>query len=85
MKIEILGTGCAKCDLLERTARSAADKLGVAYQLEHIRDIREIARRGVVFTPALAVDGNVLIAGHAPSESEVSHLLAAAAGHTVRP
>lgn len=75
MKIEILGTGCAKCNLLEQTAKSAADKLGVPYQLEHIRDIREFAKRGVMFTPALAVDGKVVVAGKAPSESEVMRLL----------
>ncbi|TWT44332.1 hypothetical protein RAS1_07450 [Phycisphaerae bacterium RAS1] len=79
MKIEILGTGCAKCNLLEQTTRSAADKLGVPYQLEHIRDIREFARRGVMFTPALVVDGEVLVAGKSPSEAEVSRLLATAA------
>lgn len=75
MKIEILGTGCAKCNLLEQTTRSAADKLGVPYQLEHIRDIKEFAKRGVMFTPALAVDGKVLVAGKVPPESEVMRLL----------
>lgn len=76
MKIEILGTGCAKCNLLEQTTRSAAAKLGVPYQLEHIRDIKEFAKRGVMFTPALAVDGKVLVAGKVPPESEVMRLLA---------
>lgn len=75
MKIEILGTGCAKCNLLEQTARSAADKLGVPYQLEHIRDIKEFAKRGVMFTPALAVDGKVVVAGKVPNETEVMRLL----------
>jgi small redox-active disulfide protein 2 len=75
MKIEILGTGCAKCNLLEQTARAAADRLGVPYEVRHIRDIKEFARRGVMFTPALAVDGKVLVAGKTPSESEVMRLL----------
>jgi small redox-active disulfide protein 2 len=79
MKIEILGTGCAKCNRLEQTAKSAADKLGVPYELEHVKDIREFAKRGVVFTPALAVDGKVLVAGKVPAEAEVSRLLANAA------
>jgi len=75
MKIEILGTGCAKCNLLEQTAKSAADKLGLSYELEHVRDINEFAKRGVMFTPALIVDGRVLSAGKVPSESEMSRLL----------
>ncbi|GMU39059.1 MAG: TM0996/MTH895 family glutaredoxin-like protein [Phycisphaerae bacterium] len=76
MKIEILGTGCAKCDLLERSVRSAADKLGIAYELAHVKDIREFAKRGVMFTPALVVDGKVVAAGKVPPESEIARLLA---------
>ncbi|MBI5866017.1 MAG: TM0996/MTH895 family glutaredoxin-like protein [Planctomycetes bacterium] len=79
MKIEILGTGCAKCDSLERTTKAAADKLGVRYELVHVREIREFAKRGVMFTPALVVNGKVLVAGKAPSEAEIARLLAAAA------
>ncbi len=75
MKIEVLGTGCAKCNLLEQTVKSAADKLGVNYQLEHIRDIKEFAKRGVMFTPALAVDGKVVVAGKVPTESDIMRLL----------
>lgn len=78
MRIEILGTGCAKCNLLEKTARSAADKLGIPYELEHVKDIREFAKRGVMFTPALAVDGKVVIAGKVPDEPEIERLLSAA-------
>jgi small redox-active disulfide protein 2 len=75
MKIEVLGTGCAKCNLLEQTAKSAADKLGLSYEFKHVRDINEFAKRGVVFTPALVVNGKVLSAGKVPSESEMSRLL----------
>lgn len=74
MKIEILGTGCAKCNLLEAATRSAADKLGIPYQLEHVKDISEFAKRGVMFTPALLVDGKVLAAGRVPSESELARM-----------
>lgn len=75
MKIEILGTGCAKCNLLEQTAKSTADKLGLRYELIHVKDINEFAKRGVMFTPALVVDGKILAAGRVPSESEMSRLL----------
>lgn len=75
MKIEILGTGCAKCNMLEATAKSAADKLGLTYEIEHIKDINEFMKRGVLFTPALAIDGKVVASGKVPSESEISRLL----------
>ncbi|MCK6483074.1 MAG: TM0996/MTH895 family glutaredoxin-like protein [Phycisphaerae bacterium] len=81
MKIEILGTGCAKCDLLEQTARAAADKLGVPYQLVHVQDINEFVRRGVIFTPALILDGKVVAAGKVPAASEISRMLSEAAAH----
>lgn len=79
MKIEVLGTGCAKCNMLEQAAKNAAEKLGVNYQLEHVRDINEFARRGVMFTPALVVDGKVVAAGKVPTESEMTRLLSTAA------
>jgi small redox-active disulfide protein 2 len=75
MKIEILGTGCPKCNLLEATAKAAANKIGVAYEIEHVRDINEIMRRGVMMTPALAVNGKVVLAGRVPKESEVIAIL----------
>jgi len=76
MKIEILGTGCPKCNLLEATAKAAADKLGVAYDIDHVKDINEITKRGVMMTPALAVNGKVIVSGRVPREAEVSALLA---------
>lgn len=79
MKIEILGTGCAKCNLLERTAKTAADSLGLTYELTHVTDLREFVRRGVMLTPAMSVDGTVVVAGRVPSESELRKILQQAA------
>ncbi len=80
MKIEVLGPGCAKCNQLEATTRTAADKLGLPYELSHVKEIREFARYGVMFTPALVVDGKVVVAGKVPSEAEITKLLTTAAG-----
>lgn len=80
MKIEILGTGCAKCNLLEATAKRAADKLGVQYELVHVKDINKIASYGVMMTPALAIDGKVKVVGKVPSEAEVTTLLTSVDG-----
>lgn len=75
MTIEILGTGCAKCNMLEAAAKSAADKLGIEYEIKHVRDINEFMKRGVMLTPALAVNGKIVVAGKVPTESEVMRLL----------
>jgi small redox-active disulfide protein 2 len=74
MKIEILGTGCAKCNMLEAAAKSVADAAGIPYEIEHIKDINEFVKRGVMFTPALAIDGKVIVAGRVPSKAELTQL-----------
>ena len=75
MMIEILGTGCAKCDNLESVARTAADRLGLSYEIAHLRDINAIVQRGVMTTPALVIDGRVVSVGRVPSEAELDSWL----------
>ncbi|MCA9256384.1 MAG: thioredoxin family protein, partial [Phycisphaerales bacterium] len=53
MKIEVLGTGCAKCRLLESAVRANVDRLGVACSIDHVTDINKITEYGVMMTPAL--------------------------------
>lgn len=62
-KIQILGTGCPKCQQLTANAQAAADQLGLDYQIEKVTDLGDIANYGVMMTPALAVDGEVKSAG----------------------
>ena len=76
MMIEVLGTGCAKCNRLEAVAKAAADKLGVPYEITHVRDINAIVQRGVMATPALAIDGRIVVSGRLPSEAELTSWLA---------
>ena len=76
MKIQILGTGCPKCKKLGETADQAAQELGLDYELVKVTDINEITGFGVMMTPALAVDGEVKIAGRVPSLEDVKKLLA---------
>lgn len=75
-KIQILGTGCRKCALLTETAESASKALGLEYTLEKVTDLKEIASLGVMFTPALVVDGVVKVSGKVPSVEETKKLLA---------
>jgi small redox-active disulfide protein 2 len=75
MKIQVLGTGCAKCKQLTENAEAAAREMGVAYELEKITDIRDIMRFGVLATPALAVDGKVKLVGKVATAAEIRQLL----------
>jgi small redox-active disulfide protein 2 len=75
MMIEVLGTGCAKCNKLEAMAKSVAERLGVPYEVTHVRDINMIVQRGVMTTPALAIDGRIVVSGRLPSEAELTSWL----------
>jgi len=74
-KIQILGTGCPKCKKLAENTETAAKDLGIQYEIEKITDINEIMKFGVMVTPALAVDGQVKLAGKVPSVEEIKNLL----------
>jgi small redox-active disulfide protein 2 len=76
MKIQILGTGCPKCQKLTEHTEAAAKELGLPYELEKVKDIAQIMAFGVMVTPALAVDGVVKVAGKVPSVDEIKKLLA---------
>jgi small redox-active disulfide protein 2 len=75
MKIQILGSGCAKCRALTAVAEQAAKDLGLEYEVEKITDVTRFADFGVMFTPALAVDGAVKLSGKVPSLDEAKKLL----------
>jgi len=74
-KLQILGTGCAKCAKLTKAATAAADELGIPYELEKVTDFLKFADFGVMVTPALVVDGKVLVAGKVPAHDELLALL----------
>lgn len=75
MKLQILGTGCAKCNALTMATEKAAQTLGVPYELEKVTDLNRIMSFGVMMTPALVVDGQVKVSGKVPSVDELKNLL----------
>lgn len=77
MKIEILGTGCAKCKALEEAAKQAVSKSGKFAQIEKVEDIMKIMEYGVMSTPALVIDGKVVSTGKLLSMDEIVELLKA--------
>ncbi len=75
MKLTVYGSGCAKCQQLTANAEAAARRLGLEYQLEKVTDVNAIIDAGVMRTPALAVDDDVLVEGKVPSSDELQQLL----------
>lgn len=75
MEIKVLGTGCAKCKSLEKATREAVEKAGVDATVTKVEDIVEIMQFGVMTTPALVIDGEVVVKGKVPSVSEITKLL----------
>lgn len=73
--IEVLGPGCAKCDLLARYAEQAADELGLEYQLFQRHEPMAMLRYGVLASPALVVDGRVVLQGQVQSPAKLKALL----------
>ena len=75
-KIQILGTGCPKCKKLAENAEAAAKALGIEYALEKVTKLDDIMKFGVMFTPALVIDGVVKVSGKVPSTDEIRKMLA---------
>lgn len=74
--IEVIGTGCAKCHQLEKNVLETVKALGLAAKVVKVSDIAEIMKRGIIFTPALMVDGELKVSGRVPSVKELSEMLA---------
>jgi small redox-active disulfide protein 2 len=75
-RVQVLGTGCAKCAKLKDHADAAVSELGIDASVEKVEDIVEITKFGVMMTPALAVDGQVKVVGKVPSVEEIKGYLA---------
>jgi small redox-active disulfide protein 2 len=75
MEIKILGTGCPKCKALEKVTRDVVAENSIEANVTKVEDIMDIMKYGVMTTPALVVDGKVVMKGHVPSKEEVKQLL----------
>jgi len=75
MKIEIFGTGCAKCKRLEKHVQKAVKELKVKADIKKVEDITDIMNRGVMMTPALAIDGKIVFAGKVSDINEIKQFI----------
>jgi len=75
MKLTVYGSGCAKCQQLSANAEAAARRLGLEFEVEKVTDVNAIIDAGVMRTPALAVDEEIVAEGKVPSSDEIEQLL----------
>lgn len=75
IEIKVLGTGCPKCKSLEKATLDAVSQTGIDATVSKVEDIVEIMNYGVMSTPALVVNGKVVLKGRVPSVDEIKSLI----------
>jgi small redox-active disulfide protein 2 len=75
MKIEVLGMGCPKCMSLEGNVKKALAELSVQGEVEKVTDIQQIIQKGVMSTPALVIDGKVVLQGKSPTVEQLKEII----------
>jgi hypothetical protein len=78
LDVKILGPGCSQCDRLEQMLMELLEELHLPASLEHVRDVKEIARYRVMGVPALVINDKVVAVGAMPQRSKIKEWLAAA-------
>jgi len=76
MKIEVIGPGCARCITTEKNVREALKQLGISAEVTKVTNVAEFAKKGVMFTPGVIVDGQVKFSGKIPTVDEIKGILA---------
>lgn len=75
MKIELFGSGCPKCRMLEANVRKALNELGVEAEVVKVTSIDEMVERGLMAMPATVIDGELVVSGRVPSTAEIRDIL----------
>ena len=75
IQIKVLGPGCPSCDKLEQDLMAVMAELNLSADLDHVRDVKEIASYGVMGNPALVINGKVVAVGRVPSKSQLKDWL----------
>ena len=77
MKIKVLGPGCKNCTNLEKNVREALTRLGVDAEVEKVTEYADIMAHGVMSTPGLVIDGDVVSYGRVPTPTQIVELIQA--------
>ena len=81
VKVVILGPGCPNCDRLEQMVMAVLAEENIPAEVEHIRDVNEIGKYGMVATPALVINGKIKSSGRLPSKDQIVKWLREVAVH----
>ncbi len=75
MVIKVLGTGCTRCKILEKSTRDAVSEMGIEAVVTKVEDIAMIINYGIMQTPALVINEKVVLKGRVPSVAEIKELI----------
>lgn len=76
MKIQVAGPGCGRCQATEKVVREVLQQLNLPANIEHVYDIREYSKLGVILSPTVLIDGKIVFAGRVPTADELKKILA---------
>ena len=71
MKIEVMGSGCSRCMKVTENVQKAVNELGIEAEVVKVQSIEEIMKRGVMLTPAIAIDGEIKVSGKVSTVEEI--------------
>lgn len=77
MKIQVCGPGCKRCTTTEQNVIDACASLNLAADVSHVFDVKEFMKLGVMTTPAIVVDGKIILSGRVPTVEELKKILSA--------
>ena len=75
MNIKILGTGCAKCNQLEKLTKEVLTEMGVKAEIDHVKDLNKIMEYPILTTPGLVINEELVVSGKVPDKSKLSQLV----------
>jgi small redox-active disulfide protein 2 len=84
-QIRVLGPGCARCQSLYANTVAAVEELGLDAEITKVEDVSEMLARGIMATPALVIDEQLVMAGHVPTPRRIGELLREAVASTSAP
>jgi small redox-active disulfide protein 2 len=75
MNIKILGTGCAKCNQLEKLTKEVLTEMGVKAEIDHVKDLNKIMEYPILTTPGLVINEELVVTGKVPDKAKLIQLV----------